>query len=1518
MAERQVLSPYIVAGMILISMTGILNPILMDFASAQPDDGINGYQELHEDWTVTGYEEYTDEIIALWGDLTIQDGGHLVLNNCTLMMMSEYLQPYEIIVENNGTLEVYNGYITDTPDDDDTELLSNYYYFVARKDSTLIIENSTVRQSGFIDLTDPEHLGLSISTNMGHIKNSRINTTIVGLAFFGNNSGFYVENSNISQIGMVAIMMNNAEGVVLNNISFSETGESNVVDSQYSSNFIVENFNLQGEQFIRAEYSYGFEIRNIMATSPERVLEINNCDGFLVLGVDIVNSQAWNRRISVEHCTNFSFDDISDNDDTNVMFFGECSFGSISNLSGSNITWMIDSEKSNNITVNDVNIGGNEYVIRFTDSQNITMNRVNIAGGRYPIYLDTVNGSSILDLTVTDLQETAINIIDYSNNISITNAYIETNVMTFTRGIVIDYGYDIYLKNIETNNLNLSIRCNFGDLYAEDVKIHGTLDQKYGVRLHETRNVYLKNIDMLNNLQYGITQYRCVGNTRVDDLYIVYADRGMDIYQSNVTIENIVIDNSLEDIFVNDKSTATVMNSTVDKLVLFSADIILINSTNTTFADFLGLSQLIIKWWVDVYVDDKTGPIAGATVYIVDGSFMEDARGTTGSDGFARNLAATEVIWTFGPTADNKNPHKTEATGPGWLADNLTFYQVDRNKWVNVTYSGDAPPAEPSNLRSYADEMSNTVLTWDPSISLDVIGYNIYISKTWADLWSYVASGIPNATAAGSTFTHLGGSWDWQKYYYGVTTYDNENESIVFISSELGDWVVNSSSPQIIQNEDIILYGSLYVYGDLELHNTNLTIITFGDEIGGILVNNSGSFLAENFKAIRNINYPYYFKIKPDADVFINNSEIQQPGSDTFLGDWENIGIHSLTSNITVTNSVIDVMYGGLSINDVSNFQGLIYNVSFVTTFVIEQADFLLCVANSTNVAIDNCSFNGVTRYGIYGEASSGLGVRKNHIQVYSYSQLPAWGIVFISCSNSRIYDNPLIRGKPAIYILYSINITVENSNISGHSQYGIHVESSWYTSITSCYYDRESERPEIGIYMSWCSESTIRDMDSAEVNYFLLMENETGAIIENLSITSGDLAITLRNSDYILFKDIHIYFISNGMMIIGGHEITLYNLTINLTLYGLLCRSAGPVYLINCTLANCISGELTAEGYEGEAGNIIVENSTIAPIAEYSLILNSSAVIYLVNTPFNTSKLNIKDGASRLEIFHYLSVQVKDIDNNIPTFANITIMNTNDDVVYDMTAPSGFAEWILIHEKPIFRDNIYFNNPYNIYVFDGNHLGNLKVNINYSQHLEVQVANQFPIITLIGIIGYYDNPFPIPDDFTLFPTTKYDIVLSYTYEDPENDPESGTIIHWYVNGIYNSSFDGYTTITPQDTQKGQLWQAYVYPSDGYNSTYPFYAFESNIIPILNTPPSVFNVTISPSDPTGGDDLFVTFDVYDMDDDGLDASKTTSKWYIYNEGIGDWDYSSIDSFYLPSQYTSKGQIWKCVVTPHDG
>jgi hypothetical protein len=1507
------LSIYLVSALLLMGLPLFGNLEVSNPASAAPDDGIDGYQELFEDWTVTGYEEYTNEYIVLWGDLTVENGGHLVLKNCTLTMMYQYLQPYTIKVEGGGIMEVYDCYVTDIPDDDDLDLLSAWYYFFARAGSTLIIENTTIRQVGFLDPSNMEHMGLSVGTNQGHIKNSIINSSLVALAFVGNNTGFSVENMNISDIGMSAIMITNSEGGSVRNVSFQNIQERDVINVQNSWGFKLEDFNLSGDFQIRVYSSYGFTFGNITGYGNERLVEIEDSNDFILKNITIVDQYNWNQLIDLRRCFDFHLDQVSALNANSIISLKESYDGLITDISGSNITRIIDFNDVSSIEIDGVSVDSSSDAFWIWDSDNLSIKNVIFTDAWRPIWFEGVNDSVLDDITINEFTENAVTLRGSSSNITISNADIRTDSMEFTTGIRIEES-SVNLNDINMHNNNHSISLYNGDIYGENIFINGTYLGDEGIGLERAKQVYLSNVSIQDQRFRGIWLRNSFdSDIRMENIYIDDINDAVLIQDANATLSNLVVTNAVYDIlaagFIG-RCFVTVMNSTLDRPYIDNSDMVFINTTNASTANTGGVWSLTWKWWVDVYVHDSQGPVAGAEARIVDSFFIIELTAYTGIDGFARYLPVTDMIWTS-IIPLSRNPHTSSALGPGWGSSNSTPYWVTQNMQVNVYYPWNAPPNEPTNLVAQSDENSDVVLTWDPSTSQDVGNYTIYIARSEPELLTYMGLGIPNATVQLPTFTHVSGADDWHKFWYGVKAKDNENESVFNAKAYCGDWVVNATSPQYVQDENISVEGTLWVYGILELTDTRLRIHSSNRYPHGIYAFNASIYKCENATIERNTTYPYFFIIEAGANVSINGSDIIRPGYDNQNYEEYFKGIYSSTDKLSITNTTVEVIYRGLGIYGISSFQGQIYNTSFIVPSGSE-ADALLTISSSNYVKVVNCYFEGWVQYGIYGIDSQEIQVTNTNITTSGDWGVTFYGIYLQECMNSEINDNPTIRANPGVYLIGTTNITIETSFISSRKDVAIYGLFSHETTIRNCYLETEEGDQKGGIYLSWCSDSTIEDFNLTDVNPFLILDNGTGAIISNITIINGEKGIQLVNSNDVYVYDTYLSFMMNGMIVTGCRDVYLINLTVNLTFYCMDIRSPGPIYFINSYIANGIANEIIAEGWGGEHGEITMINSTIVSISDNSLKLNNSAVVSLINTSFNFTKLTIDDAGSRVEVYHYLSVQVYDIDMNIPAWANITIFNSLDFTVHNGQAPNGLAEWILIHERTVFRDDEYSDNPHNIVFDDGKHFGNVELFINYTQHVDVNVTNNPPWIQWLEIHGRKGM------QVSLAPTTDYNIVLNYGYQDPEGDPESGTIIRWFVNGWLNGSFNEWTSIPSLYTRKGQYWHAVVYPSDGYDSTYPMGPYVTNILPIENTPPVVSNVTISPVNPTGGDDLYVDYDHFDLDEDDLAMSKTTQRWYFFNNVSGLWEYSSIDSFYLSSQYTSKGQFWYCNVTPNDG
>lgn len=158
-------------------------------------------------------------------------------------------------------------------------------------------------------------------------------------------------------------------------------------------------------------------------------------------------------------------------------------------------------------------------------------------------------------------------------------------------------------------------------------------------------------------------------------------------------------------------------------------------------------------------------------------------------------------------------------------------------------------------------------------------------------------------------------------------------------------------------------------------------------------------------------------------------------------------------------------------------------------------------------------------------------------------------------------------------------------------------------------------------------------------------------------------------------------------------------------------------------------------------------------------------------------------------------------------------------------------------------------------------------------------------------------------------PLTGDNLVGSYTYSDPEGDPESGTEIRWYRGGSLQGAYSDLLTIPFSATTKGQQWYFTVRPSDGsdFGDTQT-----SDPVTIGNTPPSASGQAIDSASPVTGDDLVADYTYLDVDDDL--ESDSEIRWYM--NGVLQETYNELSI--LPSSATAKGQQWHFNVKPKDG
>ena len=158
-------------------------------------------------------------------------------------------------------------------------------------------------------------------------------------------------------------------------------------------------------------------------------------------------------------------------------------------------------------------------------------------------------------------------------------------------------------------------------------------------------------------------------------------------------------------------------------------------------------------------------------------------------------------------------------------------------------------------------------------------------------------------------------------------------------------------------------------------------------------------------------------------------------------------------------------------------------------------------------------------------------------------------------------------------------------------------------------------------------------------------------------------------------------------------------------------------------------------------------------------------------------------------------------------------------------------------------------------------------------------------------------------------PSTTDTLVLSYTFDDADGDNEAGSTIQWFKNSVLITSLNGMMSVSSSQTEKGEIWNAEVTPSDGTDFGT---IVASSSITIGNSAPLLSSVSIGISNPSTTDDLSVVNTSSDADT--MDVLTYEYQWYLDGNL-----QSSLDGLSpLPSFATRNGDSWEVEMRVSDG
>lgn len=176
-------------------------------------------------------------------------------------------------------------------------------------------------------------------------------------------------------------------------------------------------------------------------------------------------------------------------------------------------------------------------------------------------------------------------------------------------------------------------------------------------------------------------------------------------------------------------------------------------------------------------------------------------------------------------------------------------------------------------------------------------------------------------------------------------------------------------------------------------------------------------------------------------------------------------------------------------------------------------------------------------------------------------------------------------------------------------------------------------------------------------------------------------------------------------------------------------------------------------------------------------------------------------------------------------------------------------------------------------------------------------------------------NTSPSVTSVSVAPTAAFtDSLLTATVAFADADADAVTL-------AYTWAVDGVVTGETGPTLDGALWfdkgQEVVVDVEAHDGTAVSPPHSSTPLVVLNTAPAAPDVVITPSAPTGGDDLVCEISQPASDPDG-ELITYEFAWFVDGALFLDADETYHPGDTVPAAYTADGDNWLCEATPSDG
>ncbi|MFQ5980941.1 MAG: right-handed parallel beta-helix repeat-containing protein [Candidatus Heimdallarchaeota archaeon] len=1167
------------------------------------------YSSIVGDWIVTSTESRKNEVITLTGNLLIQSGGILTLQNVLLRMNGSFDGQYNITIYNGGNLTIEANSMV-------TAFNSSYaWYLAAKAGSTILLNDSTFSYAGWQQGLNGDLSGLWINTDGAQINNCTIQYNYIGLALYQAKHSLIANNNvnNSSETGIWLISSTN--NTLSGNIVRNSTQMGINLFSSSNNNTLLGNT-------ITNSSLYGIQL----SSSSNNTLSGNTITNSSDNGIHLFDS--GNNTISGNTLSN----------NKNGIYV----FTSSNNntLLGNTITYcsqrgiLVYDSNYTSISGNTI-INSSTYGIELQSSYNNTVSSNTVTNSSwYGILLFTAGNNTILGNNITNSLFSGIYLSVSSSNNSVSNNIITNSSQ---HGIyLINSNKNIVSGNTVANSTDIGIYLSSsGNSTVSDNIVSASTN--YGIYLSQSANstltgntitnslsmdgIYLTNSGFTNvsfnrisnSSQYGINIPADTGNCTIWG-NLITTSGGANAYDANGTNfwDNTTHGNWWDDYTGNDTNYDGIGETAYSILGGAGAQdqfplVILIQPSNRTstsdptpFLDWADLPDAS-HYHIQIATDSSFSSIdqettTGLSYWTVGSPLAEDVyywrvRSNDSTD----QWTGWSAWWTI--TIDFLGPTVT-ITSP------MTISYPTNTIWVNIT--GDAThywyyiAGEDSTNQTWTANISRSGLS-DGTYTLHAYGNDSAGNEAHTSVTFTIDTIPPTVTITSpSNIIYVSNTiWvnftgDATNYWYYIAGIDGTNQT----------WTTNVTRSGLSDGT-----YTLHAYGNDSAGNVAHSSIGFSINATGapIYIDENSDFAALGFSGAGTPKDPYVIANYNITDSTATLIHIQDT-TDYFIiyNNWLD-GINGSYTGIYLQN----VTHGAIDNNTIRHGS---YGVFIASSTLINVTSNDISQNLKNGLFLQNSNWTIITDNFVYdnGNNTSGGGLRllAGDIGHGIYLDPSNYNTV----ANNTVYNNQ-ING---IFLYDSANVTVANNTVYENDANGIFLQlSDNNTIVDNTIYDNGNNTSggglrlfagDIGhgIYLDPSNYNTVANntVYNNQINGIFLYDTNNVLIANNSVHHNGAHGVYLEDSDDNTLSNNTIH--NNGQG--AGINASLVRRTSSL-----LAGDIGHgIYLDpsnnNTLIANLVYNN-TGYGIllQGSSGNNVTEN-VIALNQLYGLDITESA----------------------------------------------------------------------------------------------------------------------------------------------------------------------------------------------------------------------------------------------------------------------------------------------------------------------